>query len=483
VASKKIAVVGAGVGGLASAARLAYDGYRVEVFERLPKCGGRNHILEDKGFKFDMGPSFVLMPDFFKEVFSYCSRDIGNYLDLKELDINYRIYFSDGESITVYNDTNRTKEEIERFEPGASTSYDNFIRETGRLYDTVKPLLYKCFTPASLFNTLYWPLVTKIRPFESYWGIAKNYFKNEKLLFAFTFEAMFMGVSPFAAPAFYSIITYTDHVQKISHPMGGMYRIPLALERMAKEYGVKFNYNTQVDRISANGKVKISVKSQQEELSFDKAVINADYSYAQSELLNRDIPDYKYSCSVYLIYLGLNKKVPGAAHHSLFFSSDLNKNLDDIFETGEVPQDPSFYLHVPTATDSSLAPEGKEIFYILVPVANLKKAKEDISSYEKSIRNTVFGKINKAFGINLEELIEVEHKFYPRDFIDRYNIKFGATFGLAHNLTQSAFFRPPNVSCGLKNIYFTGASTQPGGGLPVVIASSRIVADLIKRGK
>jgi len=212
-------------------------------------------------------------------------------------------------------------------------------------------------------------------------------------------------------------------------------------------------------------------------------VINADYSYAQSELLNRDIPDYKYSCSVYLIYLGLNKKVPGAAHHSLFFSSDLNKNLNDIFDTGEMPQDPSFYLHVPTATDSSLAPEAKEIFYILVPVANLKKAKEDVSSYEKNIRSMVFGKINKAFGINLEELIEVEHKFYPRDFIDRYNIKFGATFGLAHNLTQSAFFRPPNVSRGLKNIYFTGASTQPGGGLPVVIASSRIVADLIKRGK
>ncbi len=481
MANKKIAVIGAGVGGLSSAARLAHDGHSVEVFEKLARCGGRNHILEDGGFKFDMGPSFVLMPDFFKEVFSYCSKDIKNYLNLKELDINYRIYYSDGDSITIYRDAEKTREEIERMEKGGSLAYGDFIKETKRLYDTVRPLLYKCFTPASLLNPLYWPLVTKIRPFESYWGLAKKYFKNEKLLFAFTFEAMFMGVSPFSAPAFYSIITYADHVQKIFHPMGGMYQIPLALERMSKEFGVKFNYGAEVTRVIPGDKVRISVNSK--ELVFDKAVINADYPYAKRNLLGRGVSDYKYSCSVYLIYLGLKKKVPGAAHHSLFFSADLNKNLEDIFEAGAVPEDPSFYLHVPTATDASLAPAGKDIFYVLVPVANLKKAKEGIMLYEKEIREKVFRKINRSFNINLEELIEVEHRFYPQDFTDRYNIEFGATFGLAHNLMQSAFFRPPNISSVLKNIYFAGASTQPGGGLPVVMASSRIVADLIKEGK
>mgnify|MGYP001175555825 FL=1 len=477
MASKRIAVVGAGVGGLASAARLAYDGYDVEVFEKLPECGGRNHLLEDRGFKFDMGPSFVLMPDFFEEVFSYCKENLRDYLDLKILDVNYKIFYPDGDSLTIFRDPHKTKEELDRIEKGSVASYEKFIQETARLYGLVKPLLYKCFTPLSLFNPAYWPLVTKIRAFESYWQIARKYFKSDKLCFAFTFEAMFMGVSPYQAPAFYSIITYTDHVQKIAHPMGGMYQIPLALEKMAKKFGAKFYYNSEVKKISGNGKVNLNVNGK--DSFFDKVVVNADYSYAREELLGERIKDYKYSCSVYLIYLGLKKKVKGVMHHNLFFASDLDRNLREIFNDGIISEDPSFYIHVPTVTDEGLAPAGKDIFYILVPVANLAKAKGSLKDKEDIIRKVVFEKINKSLDINLEDLIEVEHKFYPEDFIKRYNIKYGATFGLAHNLMQSAFFRPPNFSRRLKNIYFAGASTQPGGGLPVVIASSRIAADLI----
>lgn len=165
--------------------------------------------------------------------------------------------------------------------------------------------------------------------------------------------------------------------------------------------------------------------------------------------------------------------------NALFFASDLDKNLREIFNDGVISEDSSFYIHVPTVTDEGLAPTGKDIFYILVPVANLAKAKGSLKDKEDIIRRVVFEKINKALNINLEDLIEVEHKFYPEDFIKRYNIKYGATFGLAHNLMQGAFFRPPDFSRRLKNVYFAGTSTQPGGGLPVVIASSRIAADLI----
>lgn len=479
MASKKIAIIGAGVGGLSAAARLAHDGYDVDVFEKLSGCGGRNNLLEDKGFKFDMGPSFVLMPDFFEEVFSYCGKNIKDYLDLRVLDVNYKIFYADGDSFTVYRDLEKTRKELSRLESGSVSSYERFIAKTARLYELVKPLLYECFTPSSLLNPVYWPLVNKIHAFESYWKLARKYFKSDKLCFAFTFEAMFMGVSPYQAPAFYSIITYTDHVQKIAHPMGGMYQIPLALEKMAKQFHAKFHYNSEVKYVLPKDKVRIKVGG--EELNFDKVVINADYSYANEELLNQSLPDYKYSCSVYLLYLGLKKKVSGAAHHNLFFASDLNKNLREIFNTGVISEDPSFYIHVPTVTDESLAPAGKDIFYILVPVANLAKVKEGVLGREDKLRKVIFEKINKKFGINLEELIEVEHKFYPEDFTRRYNIKNGATFGLAHNLMQSAFFRPANFSRKLKNVYFVGASTQPGGGLPVVIASSKIVADLINR--
>jgi phytoene desaturase len=291
-----------------------------------------------------------------------------------------------------------------------------------------------------------------------------------------------MGVSPFNAPAFYSVISYTDHVQKIRHSMGGMYEIPKALEKMAKKFGVKFHYNAEVKSITAeNGGVIVS--TDREKVRADKVVINADYAHAQRGLLKRRLPDYKYSCSVYLIYLGMKKKINGLEHHNLFFANDLNKNLKEIFNDKVISRDPSFYIHVPTVTDPALAPQGKDILYILVPVPNLQNCKEDFQDKEKELRRVVFGKINKQFGVDTEDLVEVEHRFYPQDFISRYNIKYGATFGLSHNLMQSAFFRPANIDSRNKNIYFVGASTQPGGGLPPVLASARIVADLITKDK
>ncbi|MDD5561773.1 MAG: phytoene desaturase family protein [Candidatus Omnitrophica bacterium] len=478
--AKKVAIVGAGVGGLATAARLAYDGYDVEVFERLPECGGRNHLLEDAGFKFDMGPSFVLMPDFFEEVFSYCAEHLKDYLELRVIDPSYKIFYADGETLTVHRDSRRTKEELERIEKGSAKQFDKFIAETARIYGIIKPLLYKCVTYKALANPYYWSLIGSIRAFQSYWQLARKYFKSDKLCYAFTFEAMFMGVSPYQAPAFYSVISYTDHVQKIAHPMGGMYKIPLALEKLSRKFGAKINYDCPIEDIAqANG--QISLKHGRGQIKADYAVINADYAYAQTDLLKRKIPGFKYSCSTYLIYLGIKNKLKNLAHHNLFFSRDLNKNLEQIFNEKIIPEDPSFYVHVPTVTDTSLAPAGKEILYLLIPVPNLMNAKDALLRHQERIRRLVFDKINSLCGCNLDQLIEVEDCFYPEDFIGRYNIKYAATFGLAHNLTQSAFFRPANFDSKIKNLYYAGASTQPGGGLPVVIAGSRIVADLIKR--
>ena len=474
----KVSIIGAGVGGLATAARLASRGYDVDVYEKLPRCGGRAHIIEDQGFKFDTGPSFVLMPDFFKEVFDYCGENIKDYLDLKVLDISYRIFYPDGDVFTVYQDSEKTKQEVEKFEQGGAKAFDAFIKETGKLYANVEPLLYKCFTPSHMLHPAYWSLIFKLNPFQSFWRLAKKFFKNDKLCYAFTFEAMFIGVSPFKTPAFYSVITYADHVQKISHPIGGMYQIPLALERLAGKFGAKFHYNCEIKEVQKRDGT-LRLKREGGDVETDQVVINADYAYAKSRLLGLRIPQYEYSCSVYLIYLGLSKKLKGLDHHNLFFARDLEKNLEEVFDAHTVSADPSFYVHVPTVTDPSLAPPGKDIVYILIPVPNMEKSGGDFKEYEEGLRNFVIEKINKVTNENLEDLIEVEHRFYPEDFIKRYNINNGATFGLAHSLFQSAFFRPPNFEPKFKNVYFVGASTQPGGGLPPVIASSRIVADLI----
>ncbi|MFH1691199.1 MAG: phytoene desaturase family protein [Candidatus Omnitrophota bacterium] len=475
--SKKIAIVGAGVGGLATAARLAKRGFEVNVYEKLPECGGRNHMLEDKGFKFDMGPSFVLMPDFFREVFSYCGQRIQDYLDLKMLDVHYKIFYPDNESLTVFADQEKTREQLKRMEVGGHFAYDRLIAETEKIYNAVKPLLYECFSPKDLLNPAYWMMPFKMKVFETYWKLVRRFFKSDKLCYALTFEAMFMGVSPFQTPAFYSIITYSDHVQKVFHPMGGMYQIPRALEQLGGRLGVKYHYNSEINHIEKKGNV-FYLASGAQVFEADRVVINADYAYAQEELLKRQIPKYQYSCSTYLLYLGLRKKIKGLYHHNLFFSSDLPKNLKQIFETGEFSQDPSFYVHVPTVTDSSLAPEGKDLVYVLVPVPNLQ-TQMDIKKHEEELRAYIFRKMRHACLEDIESLIEVEHKFYPQDFISRYHIKFGATFGLSHNLMQSAFFRPLNYDQKMPGLYYVGASTQPGGGLPPVLAGSRIVADLI----
>ncbi len=473
-----VAIVGAGVGGLGTAARLAYLGYDVKVFEKLSRCGGRNNIIEDRGFKFDTGPSFVLMPDFFEEVFHYCGEKLADYLDFMPLDEHYKIFYPDGTALTVYRDSEKTKEELERIEKGSSRAFDAFIAETARIYDTVRPLMNNCYTKKALINPQYWLLIKKLRALESYWKFARRFFSSEKLCYAFTFESMFIGVSPFDAPAFYSVITYADHVQKIFHPRGGMYQIPLALERLGKKYGVTFHYDNEVQGIGqTNGGVKLRVKGGEE--VFDRVVVNADYPYAQCALLERKIPRYTYSCSVYLIYLGLKTKIEGLSHHNLLFGQDLRRNLQQIFVDKVIPDDPSLYVHVPTVTDPSLAPPGKDLAYILVPVPNLENSKEDFKHAEEKLRKIVFDKIYKMTGVQLEDLIEVEHRFYPQDFISRYNIHYGATFGLAHTLMQSAFFRPSNIDAKMRGLYYVGGSTQPGGGLPVVLASSRIVADLI----
>ncbi|MBP7088435.1 MAG: phytoene desaturase [Candidatus Omnitrophica bacterium] len=477
---EKIVIVGAGVGGLAVTARLAHKGYDVEVFEKLSECGGRAHIIEDKGFKFDTGPSFVMMPDFFKEVFSYCREDIADYLALRTLDIHYKIFYPDGDTFTVYSDDKKTKEELERIEPKAAVAYNKLIKETEDIYKSVEPLLYKCFTPPDLLNPRYWGLISKLKIGKSYWQLIKKYFRTEKLRYAFTFESMFIGVSPFQSPAFYSVITYTDQVHKISHSMGGMYKIPQAIELMAKKFGAKFNYNSEINSIEKEGS-NFLLHNSNKIIKADKVIVNADYTYAKKRILHQKVPDYDYSCSVYLIYWGIKRKAQGLAHHNLFFANDLKKNLENIFTNGVVSDDFSFYVHVPTVTDSSLAPIDKDILYVLVPVPNLKGSNYDFRIYEDVIRKKVLNKINAICGFDIEKNIEVEHKFYPSDFKRYYNIEYGATFGLAHTFWQSAFFRPANYSKTSKDLYFVGASTQPGGGLPPVLASSRIVADLITK--
>jgi len=478
--SKKIAVIGSGISGLATAVRLSSVGYEVEIFERLSSCGGRNNLLQDNGFKFDMGPSFILMPDFLEEIFSYCGENLKEYLDLKELEVNYKIFYPDIDTFTVYKDTARTKEELEKIERGSSRAYDKFKKEVIRIYNKARPLFYRGLEPQVSKNPYYWFLAYDLKACQTYWQLARKFFKSDKLCYAFTFKSMFIGGSPIETPAFYSGVNYSDLVQKLYYPVGGMYQITSALRKMAEKYKVKFNYETEVNKIKDN-QSSLSLAVGDKEIDFDKVVASADYPYVQTELLGRDIPDYGYACSAYLIYLGLKRKIRGFQHHNVFLSKDSDRNQSRIFSGEVLSEDPFFYVDVPTITDLSLAPEGKDLFRILVPVPNLKNPKGNMLGFKEGIRRAVFDKIARFTGLPLDDLIEVEYHFYPQDFIGRYNVKYGSAFGLMHNFKQSTCFRPLNFDPQIKGLYYTGASTQPGGGLPLVLAGSKIVADMISR--
>ena len=310
---------------------LGKKGYDVEVQEKLPECGGRAHIIEDRGFKFDTGPSFVMMPDFFKELFIYCDADISDYLDLRILDVHYKIFYPDGETLTIYRDSEETERELERIEKGSAKAYRKYINDVASIYKNVESMFYHCYTPAAVLNPAYWGFLAKLKIHKSYWDLAKKYFKSDKLCYAFTFESMFVGVSPFSAPSFYSVISYTDHVHKIYHSMGGMYQIPRVIEGMAKKFGVKFNYSSEIIQIEKKDKEFI-LRSKEAEFEAHNVVLNADYSYAQEHILTRKIPDFDYSCSVYLIYWGMKKKIPHLAHHNLFFAEELKTSLENIFK-------------------------------------------------------------------------------------------------------------------------------------------------------
>ncbi|MCM8812867.1 MAG: phytoene desaturase family protein [Candidatus Omnitrophica bacterium] len=478
-AVKRVAVVGSGVGGLACAARLAHRGYAVDVYEKLSRCGGRAHVIEDQGYCFDTGPSFVLMPDFYAEVYRDCGQEMAQRLPLLRLDTHYAVFYPDGRQVRVFHDEERTAEELERREPGAARRYRDFLRDTGAMYQAVKPLMYRQFTPAALADVRNLRLLPALQVGATCWQLAGRYFRSEALRCLMTFESMFIGVSPFSAPAFYSVICYADHAQKLFHPRGGMYRIPASLEAIGREKGCRYHYDCEISGIRRESNGGFLLKQATNEYTADAVVVNADLPYARQHLLQRRIAPYRYSCSVMLFYWGVRRPLAGLEHHNIFFAADVCANMRRIFEDSRWPEDPSFYVHVPTKTDPSLAPPGKEIVYVLVPVPNLRQAGADPHAAVEKVRQLVLEKLRQVCGVEVEQSIDVEHRFYPRDFITRYNALYAATFGLSHSLFQSAFFRPANTDPKLDGLYYVGCSTQPGTGIPPVLAGSKIAADLI----
>lgn len=481
-------VIGAGIGGIATAARLAKNGYDVTVIEKNGQPGGRTGQLLEDGHRFDIGPTLFLMPEVFAETYASLGERMEDHLDLRRIDPTYRIRFSDGTELTLTADIHEMQEQLESIEPGSFNGYLRYMEEGNRHYQTSLRhfvgrnfySLFDYFSPRNL------PLLFKLKALVKHYDNVGNYFDDPHLKAAFTFQNMYLGLSPYDAPATYSLLQYTELADGVWFPMGGMYRVIESLVSIAKKWGVRFLYNAPAREIVTDGQRATAVRLQDgQHLSADVIVANADLPYVYEHLLGdaeetKRLERKKYTCSAITFYWGVDRVYPQLGHHNVFLSEAYRASFERIFRDYTLPDDPSFYVHAPARTDPAAAPEGQDTLMVLVPVGHLHEAVEqDWTALKDRARLAALeGLADVGLG-DLQQHIKFERAFTPLEWKEEYNLAKGAAFGLSHNFTQVGYLRPQNKHRQLQNLYFAGASTHPGTGLPIVLLSARLAVERI----
>jgi phytoene desaturase len=488
---KKVIIIGSGLGGLSAALRLRYAGFDVTIFEKQKRVGGRSNIIIENGFRVDTGPTILVMRNTFEEFYQSIGEKISEHLNLIQLEPNYRIYFHDDTYIDLSSNMARLANEVDRFEPGSSEKLFEFIGDNARKYRLGMPFVDRNYHHITdLANPAAgWRLFTT-RSHQNLYKQVSTYFQDDRLRKAFTFHPMFLGLSPFDSPAMYSLITYADLALGMWYPMGGIYAIVENMSSLALKMGIEIHTGSPVKQILLEKNRVVGIQlSSGENVEADLVVSNADLPYTYQVLLRGDIHTEGIrkrlnkmvnSCSGYLLYLGVDEIYPHLNHQALFFSEDYRANLDAIFRTKTLPDDPSFHLNVPTMTDPSLAPPGHSLIYILAPMPNLS-AGIDWNVSAPIVRNKILNRLAELVDQDIKKRIIWEKQYTPEDYQHDYNAVDGTAFGsLAHNFFQSAYFRPHNKAPGIHGLYFVGQGTYPGIGMPMVMISSRLTVERIK---
>ncbi|MBA3496752.1 MAG: phytoene desaturase [Gemmatimonadales bacterium] len=481
--ARQVLVIGAGLGGLAAAIRLRHRGFRVTVLERHPHPGGRCGLWESEGFRFDTGPTLLLMVDYLRALFREVGRPLEDYLELRQLDPNYRVHYADGSTLDVTSRLNALLEGVERIEPGVTPRFLRFLSATAQLYRIgldgfVDRNIHR---RGDFFNLKNAGRLLRARAMERLQRMMRRYFRSEKLRHTFSFQSLYLGLSPFDSPAIYSLLPYTEVAGGLYFPMGGMHAMPRALARLAEELGVRIEYGRDVRALErADGRICAVQLADGSRLPADLVLANADLPYVYETLLREKYPRidrFDFSCSAFLMYLGVNRRYPDLTHHALVVPRDLRATCDDIF-SGRVPGDPAYYVCNPSKTDPSLAPPGCENIYVLVPVPSQLPGREIDWSIEGPRLEAAMLERLERFGLtDLRRHIVTRRTFSPVDFTHDFSATRGEAFGLAHGIDQVGFFRPHNRHPRFENLYFVGQSTHPGCGIPMVLISSRLVVE------
>ena len=478
-----VVVVGAGLGGLSAALRLAGAGRKVTVVEREAVPGGRNGLLNKDGYAFDTGPSVLTMPSLIQDAFSCVGEDLKDWLELMPLSPLYRAFYADGSQIDVHADTARMEEEIRtQVSAEEALGYRKYVDFVTKLYKyEMNDFIDKNID--SPFNLLT-PNLAKLIALGGFRHLqpkVNQYLKDPRLQRVYSFQAMYAGVSPQQALAIYAVIAYMDSVNGVFFPKGGMHAVPRALAAAATKHGVEFKYNTTVTSLDKqNGRVKAVITDTGERIECDVVVMNPDLPVVWRDLLGKtplNIKRLNYSPSCVTLLVGSSKKYNHIAHHNIHFGESWDGVFDELIEKKQLMSDPSVLVTVPTHDDPSLAPAGKQSYYVLFPTPNLTADidwKKQAGPYRDSMIKTLEDRGYTGFG----DAIETEVMTTPLDW-QRQGMEQGAPFASAHTFFQTGPFRPRNMAAGFENVVFAGSGTQPGVGVPMVLISGRLAAERI----
>lgn len=486
--AKKIVVIGSGFAGLSAACHLASVGYEVTVLEKNTTPGGRARVMKTDGFVFDMGPSWYWMPDVFERFFGVFGKKVSDYYDLVRLDPSYTITFGKGDVMSVPASLDELYAMFERYEPGSSKNLTRFLKEAAYKYEVgMAEFVHKPshsileFADIRILQSLF-----KLQMFSSMSGYLRKLFRNEKLIQLLEFPVLFLGATPENTPALYSLMNYADIKLGTWYPMGGMHRIVEGMVSLAQELGVSFHFGQEVKRIKMTSGRATQVCTQDAAFDCDVLVAGADYHHIEQEVLEPSYRQYskKYwekrvmAPSSLLFYLGVGKKLENLHHHNLFFDEDFHAHAVEIYDEPRWPSKPLFYVSVPSVTDSSVAPEGMENLFVLIPLA---PGLEDNDELREKYYDIVMGRLERHTNQNIREHVVYKRSYAHQDFIRDYHAFKGNAYGLANTLLQTAFLKPKLRSRKVGNIFYTGQLTTPGPGVPPSLISGEVVAKEIQK--
>jgi phytoene desaturase len=492
VAEKDVIIIGAGIGGITTSIYLAQKGYSVKIFEKNAFAGGRCSAMTIDGHRFDTGATLLMMHDVYERTYRSIDRKLDEELELYRMDPIYRIFFHDGRDLLFTSDLPKMRAQLEAYEPGSFEKFIQYMEVGLKAYRIgMKHIIDRNYSHfLQFFNFKNLLVLKKVQALKNHYRFTGKFFRHPFLRAAFTFQNIYVGQNPYKASAVFSMLPFIELSEGVWFPRGGMSQVTKNLLEIAKEEGVKIEYNSEVKEITTEGRRVTGIRLVDGTIfEADIVVNNSDLPYAYSHLIDdsrmkRKMKRMKYACSAIVFHWAMDQTFQQLEQHNVFVAKDLKNGLKAIFEGGKITDDFSFYIHSPAKSDDTAAPPDQDSISVIVPVANMKhNTIRNIDEMKIKIKNAIFSRLEKEGITGFESHIKFEKVFEQQSWLEVFNLYNGATFGsLSHNLLQMGYMRPHNQHRKFKNLFFVGGSTHPGNGAPMSLISARLTSEKIING-